>query len=241
MVKHLEVIYMHRRFQLEILSRHHLEEKQISVEHLFCFGFSGRNRERALKTLEEAKASGMTVPQKVPGIWRVSVDLLTNQESIQVQGENTSGEVEVLIFRYGKDIFVTVGSDHTDRSLETISIEKGKQASQKVYSHGAWQYDEVKDHWDSLILRSWIREGNEKIPYQEGTLGDLMTVDDILGVISRRTGIFPDKTAIFIGSVPFLDGSNKASSTFWMELEDPVLHRKLSHQYDVESVPGTYD
>lgn len=231
---------MQKRILLEILSRHHLEEKQINVEHLFCPGFTARDRNSALRFMEQAKGAGMAVPHQAPAIWRVSVDLLTSQEEIQAQGEDTSGEVEAVIFRYGKDIYVTVGSDHSDRSLESISIEKAKQASPKIYSHGAWKYDEVKDHWDDLILRSWILVGGEKILYQEGTLESLMKVEDILAEISRRSGIFPDRTAIFMGAVPFLDGSNRPSPTFWVELEDPLIHRKLSHQYKVDSFPGTY-
>jgi len=230
---------MQKKILLEILSRHHLEEKQISVEHLFCLGFTGRDRDMALMFMEQAKETGIAVPGKVPGIWRVSAGLLISEEEIQVQGEDTSGEVEAVILRYGKDIFITVGSDHTDRSLESISIEKAKQVSPKIYSHGAWTYEEVKDHWDDLILRSWIIEGGEKVLYQEGTLENLMKVEDILGEISRRSGIFPDRTAIFMGTVPFVNGFNRPSPTFWMELEDPVIHRKLSHQYKVDSFPGT--
>lgn len=230
---------MQKKILLEILSRHHLEEKQISVEHLFCLGFTGRDRDMALMFMEQAKEAGIAVPGKVPGIWRVSAGLLISEEEIQVQGEDTSGEVEAVILRYGKDIFITVGSDHTDRSLESISIEKAKQVSPKIYSHGAWTYEEVKDHWDDLILRSWIIEGGEKVLYQEGTLENLMKVEDILGEISRRSGIFPDRTAIFMGTVPFVNGFNRPSPTFWMELEDPVIHRKLSHQYKVDSFPGT--
>ena len=41
---------------------------------------------------------------------------------------------------------------------------------------------------------------------------------------------------MFCGTLPAL-GAIRPSSRFEMEIEDPVLGRKLAHAYDVEALP----
>jgi hypothetical protein len=56
----------------------------------------------------------------------------------------------------GGEVFVGVGSDHTDRALERLSIPAAKQACPKVAGTAVWRLDEVEDHWDRLELRAWV-------------------------------------------------------------------------------------
>jgi hypothetical protein len=41
---------------------------------------------------------------------------------------------------------------------------------------------------------------------------------------------------MFCGTMPAIGGI-RSSSRFEMELEDPVLGRKISHAYDIETLP----
>jgi hypothetical protein len=43
-------------------------------------------------------------------------------------------------------------------------------------------------------------------------------------------------TVLFCGTMPAIGGI-RSSSRFEMELEDPVLGRKISHAYDIETLP----
>jgi hypothetical protein len=56
--------------------------------------------------------------------------------------------------------------------------------------------------------------------------------EDLLG----RYGKFPAGHAMFCGTFA-AKGGIRPSTRFEMELEDPVLGRKLSHQYGIRELP----
>ena len=67
-------------------------------------------------------------------------------------GPKTCGEVEyVIVVKDGK-IYIGAGSDHTDRELEAASVPKAKQICAKPIAPTLWDYEELKDHWDSITL-----------------------------------------------------------------------------------------
>lgn len=59
---------------------------------------------------------------------------------------------EFVLFIDREDIFVEVGSDHTDRELERHSIIKSKQICQNVVLKNVWKYKEV--HLIGMIFYS---------------------------------------------------------------------------------------
>src|SRR5204862_1834125 len=128
--------------------------------------------------------------------YRVAASLLTFSSEIQVSGPDTSGEVEFVLLRKGADLFVTVGSDHTDRKAETINVSLSKQLCAKPIARDAWRYDEVKPHWERLVLRSWIPEGGGKVLYQEGAVSAMRTPEDLM---QRYGGLKPGQ-AMFGGT-----------------------------------------
>ena len=82
---------------------------------------------------------------------------MSQQETIEVIGNATSGEVEPLILPtaancscHWRPITPIVNSKH--------SVALSKQICVKPVARAAWPLQEVLEHWDSLILRSWIRE-----------------------------------------------------------------------------------
>ena len=68
-------------------------------------------------------------------------------------------------------LWVTVGSDHTDRKAESFSVAVAKQICAKAVGRTAWRFEEVEPHWDRLMLRSFIQDGGKRVLYQEGTAG----------------------------------------------------------------------
>ena len=99
-----------------------------------------------------------------------------------------------------------------------------KQLCEKPVASEAWRYDEVKPHWERLVLRAWA-DGEL---YQEGPVTAMRSPEDLMG----RYPLKPDY-AMFCGTLAAKGGIRPAKK-FSMELEDPVLKRKLKHEYRIQ-------
>ena len=198
-----------------------------NIEDLVIAGWTGRDVAALEHHIEELKAIGVQPPSKVPLYYRVAASLLTQAESIQVVGDDTSGEAEPVL----------VGTaDHTDRKLEAYGVAQSKQVCAKVIGRTAWRFEEVEPHWDQLILRSFIEEGGKKVPYQEGLLAKIRAPRELIAGWHNGDKRLPAGVAMFCGTMPAIGGI-RSSSRFDMEIEDPVLGRKLSHSYTVQALP----
>ena len=197
------------------------------VSQLVIAGWTGRDEAALRKHIRELEAIGVKPPKTTPIFYRVSADLLTSASRIQVSGPDTSGEVEFVLLRTAGGLRVAVGSDHTDRKAETIGVSLSKQLCAKPVSPESWPYEEVKDHWEKLILRSWT-DGEL---YQEGSVAAMRSPEDLL---SRHP--LEDGSAMFGGTLA-AKGGIRPGQRFRMELEDPVRRRKLVHEYRVEVLP----
>jgi hypothetical protein len=135
--------------------------------------------------------------------------------------------VEFVLTKDEKALFVRVGSDHTDRKAETIGVSLSKQLCAKPVSKDAWRYEEVKPHWEKLVLRAWA-DGEL---YQEGPVTAMRSPEDLMGRYPLKPG-----WAMFCGTLAAKGGIRPAKK-FSMELEDPVLKRKLRHEYAIRVLP----
>jgi hypothetical protein len=198
-------------------------------------GWTGRNVEALEQHIRELEALGVKRPKSTPIFYRVAADLLTRRAAIEVLGEHSSGEVEFVLLGLADGLWVTVGSDHTDRKAEAIGVSLSKQMCAKPIGAKAWRYDEVAPHWEALMLRSHVWRDSKRTLYQEGSVATMRTPDDLIG---RYTGgnSLPASTAMFCGTLA-VHGEIAPARRFEMELEDPVLGRKLSHAYDVKTLP----
>jgi|Deesub1362A_J573_1020465.scaffolds.fasta_scaffold02067_4 hypothetical protein len=221
---------MKLNFQLQ--TKQNATDFDFRLSRLLCIGFAGRDKEKVMEHILELEEIGVPRPEKIPTIYPCSNLLLTQDNTIQVLDDKTSGEVEFAILVKGGEIFIGLCSDHTDRSLETVSIPKSKQICPKPIAKTIWKYDDVKDHWDELTLRSWITvDGKEKL-YQEGRVDSILKVEDILEVVEAEYGDLKGMV-IFSGTVP-TQGGFVYGDKFKFELEDPVLGRKIFHEYSIE-------
>ncbi len=132
-------------------------------------------------------------------------------------------------------IFVGVGSDHTDRKVESYGVTVSKQMCDKPIASVLWELEDVIGHWDQMILRSHALIDGERVLYQEGTLDGMLPVKDL---IARGFGDkeLPDGCAMFGGTFA-AKGGIRPASRFEFVLEDPVLKRSISHGYDVIALP----
>ena len=223
------------RFELEskAASPQNLE---LELRLLVIAGWTGRNLAAVQHHIDELAALGVPGPSKTPLFYRVSADLVTQADEIQVLGESTSGEVEPFIFKVSYQMFVSIASDHTDRDLERVSVAASKQVCSKPVAAKAWLIDEVLGHWDQLILRSWILEEDQKRLYQEGPLASIRPIDNLLSAFEQEGMVFDHGVAMSCGTLAAL-GSIRPSAGFFMQLEDPVLGRTINHRYSSVSLP----
>lgn len=191
-------------------------------------GWTGRDEVALKKHIMELAEIGVKPPRTTPIFYRVSASLITFSSSIQVSGTDTSGEVEFVLLAKPDGLWVTVGSDHTDRKAETIGVSLSKQLCEKPIAKEAWKYDEVKPHWDKLVLRSWA---DGKL-YQEGPVTAMRSPEDLMS----RYGKLPAGWAMFCGTLAAKGGIRPAGA-FRMELEDPVRKKKLTHEYRIHVLP----
>jgi len=207
----------------------------LAIDQAVIAGWTGRDPVARDKHIAELEAIGIARPASTPIYYRVSARRLTTEDSIEVSGGDSSGEVEFVLIGWQGRVFVGLGSDHTDRKVETYSITVSKQMCDKVMAPILWELEDVAGHWDQLILRSFAWIGGARVLYQEGTLDNMLSVAELV----RRgfeDGKLPDGCAMFGGTFA-AKGGIRPASRFEYELEDPVLKRCIRHAYDVIELP----
>ena len=200
----------------------------MQVQHLIIAGWTGRAEAALRKHIRELEEIGVKPPKTTPIFYRVAASLYTNATQIEVSGPDTSGEVEYVLLQQPDALWVMVGSDHTDRKAETIGVSLSKQLCAKVAGPDAWPYAEVKPHWEKLVLRSWA----DGVLYQEGPVTAMRSPEDL----TQRYGGLAPGAAMFCGTLA-AKGGIRPAQVFRMELEDPVLKRRLRHEYRINVLP----
>ncbi len=207
----------------------------IPVSELVVAGWTGRDVAAVEHHIEELAAIGVPRPSTFPLFYRVARNQLQQGPVLQVMGPDTSGEAEFVLVAHQGELWVTAGSDHTDRKAEAQSVAIAKQLCGKVVAGRAWRFADVAPHWDQLILRAYIREKNKRVKYQEGPVTAMRGPEELMRTWGGSTTL-PDGTAMYCGTLPAIGGIRPADR-FAFELEDPVLGRKISHAYDVIALP----
>ena len=209
--------------------------RDVDIDELIIAGWTGRDVAALERHIEELKAIGVQPPSKVPLYYRLAACLLTQAESIQVLGDDTSGEAEPVLLGTPDRLWVTVGADHTDRKVESYGVAVAKQLCPKILARTAWRFEDVEPHWDRLVLRSFVEENGKKALYQEGTLAALRPPRELIAGW-RGNARLPPRVAMFCGTLPAI-GAIRSSPRFAMELEDPVLRSRLAHAYEIKALP----
>lgn len=169
----------------------------------------------------------------MPLFYRISTANLTQATHLEVLGPDTSGEAEPVIVAMHDGLWLGVGSDHTDRKAETMGIALSKQICAKVVGKTLWSLDDVVGHWDKLILRAYVTIDGIRLKYQEGPLSAMRNPSDLM---SRAGAKFVTGTVMFCGTLGAIGGI-RPSTQFTAILEDPVLDRKMTCEYDIDALP----
>ena len=231
----------------------------VDVKKVGCSRNAGRDLEATNAWLEGIRARGYEI-HPAAGICFRSRYLITNEEAIEVQGPQTPGEVEFVAAVHQGDVVISVGSDHNDRSLgelwtamlgKVYDTAKSKQMVPAVVAREAWPYEDVRGHWDDIVLKSYVTISDRRIPYQEYRLADLLDLEYYRG----RCSWFEENGSILLGgsggllpSVPenVYQGQSSLQDVifphdFHIEMFDPVLGRTIAHSYTVSPLedPGS--
>jgi hypothetical protein len=179
--------------------------------------------------MAELEALGVPRPSSAPVFYRVSASRVTTEGEIESTAAS-SGEVEAVLLRHDSRLYAGVGSDHTDREVETYGVAVAKQMCDKPIASELWPYEQVAPHWDRLTLRSWT---DDETLYQEAALGALLHPDDLLQLAEPA---LTEGTVMFCGTSAAIGGIRPAN-TFRYQLADPVLGRSLDSRYEMRPLP----
>jgi hypothetical protein len=205
----------------------------VQVERVLLAGYTGRDRQSVMDHIHELEGLGVAPPPRVPMVYEVPPELVTQDERVVASGPETSGEVEFFLLEGRDGLLVGLGSDHTDRQQEAIDVAESKRLCAKVISRQVWRVADVRDHWDQIEIRAWATDHGQRGLYQQGRLDAFLALDDLLTEV-RQAG-YPDlrRSLVFGGTIPALSGFVYASR-FEAELRDPVLDRQLALSYAIE-------
>lgn len=212
-----------------------IEFLQSSFNNLYVIGYAGRDEEKTLKHIEELQRDlNVKPPKQIPTIFECSRRILTRDKNLDVFGNQNSGEAEYVIVLFKKKIYIGLGSDHTDRELESYNVAKSKEIMPKVMSKVLWDYDEIKGHFDDIELLSYQKKGKKEFLYQKGTLKDILPPERILKELKQRVGGV-ENSIIFSGTVALLD-KFYFGNFFKAKMVDKKLNRTIELKYKINFI-----
>lgn len=218
-----------------------VELRTVAPRRLVVAGWTGRDAAAIEHHIEELEALGVPRPSSVPLYYRVGANLLTQAPAIEALGQESSGEAEPVLFASGGEWWLTVGSDHTDRKVESYSVAVSKQMCAKPVATSAWRWADVAGYQDELQLRSRILEDGAWVSYQQGSFSAIRPL------ASLRDGIFAAEDAaqegVFmtcgtLGALPNARGEGiRPAPQMEIEVHDPRRKRSIVHRYAVQALP----
>jgi hypothetical protein len=179
-------------------------EKLLVTEYdLVVAGYTGRDEQAVKKHIDELAAIGVPPPDSVPAFYELDASLVTQERQVRVAGTNTSGEVEPVLVRSSGRLYLTVGSDHTDRDIERSSVAESKAACPKPLSATVIPLDNTGSlDWDAIEARCTV----DGVLYQQGSLSALRIPTDVLDLYNAHRGAGDQDLVMFCGTLPLIDG-----------------------------------
>jgi hypothetical protein len=122
-----------------------LDGKHIAADlrDLVVAGWTGRDSATVEHHIAELAAIGVARPSTVPCFYRVGINLLTTATHLDFTGSDSSGEAEFILVSLPQGLYVAVGSDHTDRKVESYGVTVSKQMCPKPVSHELWRFTDL--------------------------------------------------------------------------------------------------
>lgn len=213
------------------------ERLVFQVKKLVIAGYTSRDQDQIRKHMEELKKEGIAGPNKIPAFCPKIPDRITTDDITVLADSKTSGEAEFVLLIGKDEIYVGIGSDHTDRELEKHSMLLSKQMYPCVISKKVWRYRDVKKQWDNILMRAWVDNKGQRQLYQETKLGKFMKPEELIEKMKEQhvKGDI-NGTVVYSGTVPVIGGEFIYSSHFEAELVDEQTKRSISCAYSIKPV-----
>ena len=197
-------------------------------------GYVGRDQDEVRRHIDELAKKGIPGPKETPTLYPVVPNTLVADSQIEVYGDETCGEVEyVLLIENESNIYVGVGSDHTDRHLEETDIPRAKQICPNVVSRRVWPLAEAAGHWDDLVIEASMVKEEEEILYQKGALSLIMEPESLMKFVASKVKFPLEHVVIYSGTLGSLTGGFVFGDRFTAKLTDPKLGRSLGLSYEI--------
>lgn len=211
----------------------------VEPQRFIIAGWTGRDVAAINHHIEELAELGVPRPSSVPLYYRASRDLLTQAPVLEVLGTESSGEAEPVLFFADGEWWLTVGSDHTDRKVESYSVAVSKQLCPKPIATTAWRWADIAGRQDEIELQSRIFEDGQWVSYQRGKLASIRPLESLRdGYFEQAADRSPEGHFIScgtLGAIPNSAGQGiRPAVRMEISLRDPLRNRSIVHRYAVE-------
>ncbi len=206
------------------------EPLRFAAEAVIVAGYTGRERATVESHISELAEQGIAPPSSIPAFFSMPTNSAAIVDEVEVFHKETSGEVEVVLVVDGSDIYLGIGSDHTDRRAERLDIGLSKQVCRKPLGPDLWPLDTVRDRWDTLVLSSEITTEGNTCQYQSGVAGANLSPQELLKMIPFRQR--PERFVVFTGTIPVIGGIRHADR-FEATISDSLMGDSLTLGYEI--------
>lgn len=206
--------------------------ERIPLEDAVCIvaGYAGRDATAVQAHIDELAAIGVRPPAHVPMFYAMEPETLTTRRVLDTS-PTSSGEVEPVIVRQDGQVYLGVGSDHTDRRLEAIDVLSSKRVCPKPIASTMVPVDLDDLAWDECRISLSV----DGVRYQEGGLDELRHPRELLDLLEQRGVVTADQDLVlFGGTVPLLRGAFVYGSAWELEITVPDGTR-ITHRYETAS------
>ena len=207
----------------------------VTPARVYNLGSATVDASSAVAHQEEVADVGVRIAFDIPAprIYPMAVSSITTDTAIGVHSAATSGEAELVLVVSGGELYLGVGSDHTDRELERQSIIWSKQYSPSVLGTRVWRWADVEPRWPDLVLESTV-DGEL---YQSSPASVFLSPPEILKILAERVTSLPDSYLVYCGTYTSIDKKIRFGDRWTATLRDPDGDR-LELAYDVVDLLG---
>jgi hypothetical protein len=226
-----------KRLRLDLVLENQQGRRPLAFNYsrMINAGYVGKNQEEVRRHIEELAAKGIPGPASIPVLFPVVCHALTTESEIEVYGGETSGEVEYVLCIVTEDeVYVGLGSDHTDRHLEKTDIPRAKQICPNLMSRTVWPLKEVERHWDDLLMSASVVKAGKQVAYQKGRLGLLLNPAELMSFAKSKIGGPLVHLVLFSGTMGMLTEEFVFGESFSAALVDEHINRRLEISYNVK-------
>lgn len=220
---------MSNKLQFTIDGPQGSQQREIDVARVYNLGFTIRDKEKMQAHLDEVVGVHLEWPERPPIIFPISAWATIMSDDVPVQYESTSGEIEIVTVVDGDEILVGVGSDQTDRKLEATDIPWSKQVAPNVIAPTLWRWADVADHWDDVLLESYV-DGQL---YQKASVAEFWTPLEMVEAVKDRIGQVPGAKVFYSGTVVSENATLDFGKQWSLRMIDPVTGKTIRHDYTV--------